>query len=415
MNLLQLREATMKYFTSLFLMLIALNTVLISAGIYHNCDVVQGFNFVKGVQTKVGFLNYIYIDGEELNVDIEVTDPENTASLINVVGVLSSISWEGVFADPIEINTQISQNNKNVISMLLHTDLASVTVNFQFTVYDYDPIAKSYFKTFYSDTILLNSAISKSGGDYVLFVDDEASVEVISPTNYYMYISLNPSNVTQDISVATSVESRIVKTWGINPVPVKLTSFTADIFNNNVFLNWETAIEVNNYGFEIERKQKFLEGEWETLGFVEGHGNSNSPKYYEFVDEIPPKELIEYRLKQIDTDGEDEYFYKTAEIDARSITYFENNSLPLKFSLEQNYPNPFNPTAVIIYTIATANNVSIKVYNSLGMEVKTLVNEYKKAGNYKAEFNASEFVSGVYFYKIISGNNQDVKKMIVLK
>ncbi len=85
------------------------------------------------------------------------------------------------------------------------------------------------------------------------------------------------------------------------------------------------------------------------------------------------------------------------------------------FAVKQNFPNPFNPTTVINYSIAKADNVTLKVYNTLGMEVATLVNEHREVGNYKAEFNAANLVSGVYFYKITSGNNLEIKKMLLLK
>lgn len=95
----------------------------------------------------------------------------------------------------------------------------------------------------------------------------------------------------------------------------------------------------------------------------------------------------------------------------------ENEKLvqPESFNISQNYPNPFNPTTVINYSIAKSDNVTIIVYNSLGMEVTTLVNRFKSAGNYQVEFNASSLASGIYFYKIVSGNNLDIKKMLLLK
>ena len=125
--------------------------------------------------------------------------------------------------------------------------------------------------------------------------------------------------------------------------------------------------------------------------------------------------LIKYRLKQIDTDGTFEYYDRKAIVDARNITGAEYDTLPTKCEVEQNYPNPFNPSTIINYSIAFANNVSIKVYDILGMEVETLVNEYKEPGNYKVEFNAIELVSGIYFYKIISGPDRDIKKMLLIK
>ena len=119
-------------------------------------------------------------------------------------------------------------------------------------------------------------------------------------------------------------------------LPVELTSFTACVIGNAVKLSWETETEVNNYGFEVERSKKFdaRSETWEKIGFVNGNGNSNSPKSYFYEDKNVTAGKYSYRLKQIDNDGQFEYS-KTIEV---------NITLPAKFELSQNYPNPFNPT-----------------------------------------------------------------------
>ncbi len=183
-----------------------------------------------------------------------------------------------------------------------------------------------------------------------------------------------------------------------------MESFTGTSFQNKVKLNWQTATELKNYGFDIERSSVNSKA-WEKIGFVKGNGNSNSPKKYSFTDENPSSSKMQYRLKQIDNDGKFEYS-KVVDITLNT---------PAKFSLEQNYPNPFNPTTKIEYAIPSDNLVQIKIYNILGKEVMTLLNEYKKAGTYSIDFNASSLSSGVYFYKIVSGRNSEIKKMILLK
>ena len=92
-----------------------------------------------------------------------------------------------------------------------------------------------------------------------------------------------------------------------------------------------------------------------------------------------------------------------------------SNSAPLSFRLYQNYPNPFNPSTTIKYSLPKEGIVTLKVYNVLGKEVKTLVNEFENAGVYNVSFNASELPSGIYFYRLISGNFTQVKKLILLK
>lgn len=191
-------------------------------------------------------------------------------------------------------------------------------------------------------------------------------------------------------------------------LPVELTSFTAILHKNAVELNWTTATEVNNYGFEIERKfnsRQSVVYSWNKIGFVNGSGNSNSPKEYSFTDNTPTSGKYIYRLKQIDNDGKYEYS-KEVEVDL---------GMPKEFSLSQNYPNPFNPETVISYQIPINSKVSLKVFDLLGREVATLVNEVKGAGKYDVTFNGNLFTSGIYFYTIQTENFMQTRKMILMK
>ena len=193
-------------------------------------------------------------------------------------------------------------------------------------------------------------------------------------------------------------------------MPVELTSFVAAIKNTDVVLEWETATEVNNYGFEIEKRVDNSASEqndlhWQKIGFVQGHGNSNSPKVYNFID----KDLIggtkfKYRLKQIDINGNFDY--------SNSI---EADITPREYELSQNYPNPFNPVTNIKFSLPKAEKVKINIYNSLGEKVLSLVDKEYEAGVYKVELKSSGFASGIYFYKIQAGSFIQTKKMILLK
>ena len=213
---------------------------------------------------------------------------------------------------------------------------------------------------------------------------------------------------------------------GGTALPVELTSFTAGISELKVVLNWQTATEVNNYGFEVERASSLYVGtspvkDWETLGFVPGHGNSNSPKSYSFIDNDYNKDgRIVYRLKQIDTDGSFEYFSTTAEVNI-GITGIAGGTIPEDFSLSQNYPNPFNPTTTIRYGLPEESNVKVMIYNLLGQLVTTLTDEVKKAGYYDDVFNAGRLASGTYLVSIYSESTMSkrkystVKKMMLIK
>lgn len=195
-------------------------------------------------------------------------------------------------------------------------------------------------------------------------------------------------------------------------LPVELTELTIEYRTPNVELRWTTATEVNNYGFEVEKKlqdskiPKFQD--WVKVGFVEGAGNSNSPKNYLFMDNNIADGKIAYRLKQIDRDGNFTYSHEV-EIEAGNI--------PQRFSLEQNYPNPFNPTTQIRFTIPVSSFTTLKVYDIVGREVAMLVNEMKEAGSYSVQLSMNEYQlsSGVYFYTLRAGNFVATKKMLLMK
>ena len=191
----------------------------------------------------------------------------------------------------------------------------------------------------------------------------------------------------------------------LSNVPVELTFFSAKKVNNSVYLTWSTATEANNRGFEVERKLD--NGFFESIDFVNGVGSTLKTQTYNFKDDINNVRAskIEYRLKQYDFNGSFNY----------SSTVLVDNSISASFELSQNYPNPFNPSTVISYQVPTDSKVTLKLFNILGNEVSTLVNEVKAAGKYDVNFNASKLTSGIYFYTITAGNFSATKKMALVK
>jgi hypothetical protein len=186
--------------------------------------------------------------------------------------------------------------------------------------------------------------------------------------------------------------------------PVEMSSFVSSTSNNNIHLSWATASELNNSGFDIERSTDKIV--WSRLAFVEGNGTLNVPSEYRYIDKNLATGKYNYRLKQIDFNGNFEYFELP-----EAVTI----GVPDKFFLEQNYPNPFNPVTTIAYGIPEAGNVKLKVFDMSGKEIKTLINEFKDAGYYTAKFDASGLASGAYVYRIESGNFVSVMKMVFLK
>lgn len=197
-------------------------------------------------------------------------------------------------------------------------------------------------------------------------------------------------------------------TIAADPMPVELIFFSVTILRENAELRWKTATEVNNYGFEIERKSGIpgtSETGYEKIGFVNGNGNSNSPKDYSFMDDGVKAGKYTYRLKQIDNDGKIEYS-NAVEIDINSVN---------EFRLAQNYPNPFNPVTRISWQSPVHGWQTLKVYDVLGKEVATLVNGEMDAGNHEVSFNGTDLPSGMYIYKLQSGTNLQTKKMMLMK
>jgi len=197
--------------------------------------------------------------------------------------------------------------------------------------------------------------------------------------------------------------------------PIELITFTANVLDDKISLNWQTATEVNNYGFEIERviiKDSQLTGivdNWVNIGFVEGHGNSNSIKEYSFIDEPILSGKYLYRLKQIDNGGKFVYLSNIS-VETGSVL-----SSPKEYTLSQNYPNPFNPGTAISYQLSENSFVTLKVFDMAGNEVAVLINEMQNIGTYNIPFDASKLSSGVYFYQLRAGEFVSRKKMILMK
>ncbi len=187
-------------------------------------------------------------------------------------------------------------------------------------------------------------------------------------------------------------------------VPVELASFTASVNGNSVTLSWMTATELNNLGFQVERRAE--EQSWEKVGFVNGHGTTTEPQIYTFTDAGLTPGTYNYRIKQMDFDGSYKYYQLEQEVEIGT---------PESYDLSQNYPNPFNPTTKINYSVPADGFVNIAVYNVLGEKVTKIVNSIHKAGSYEVTFDATNFASGMYIYRMESGDFVSVKKMMILK
>ena len=185
-------------------------------------------------------------------------------------------------------------------------------------------------------------------------------------------------------------------------IPVELSSFTGKQVNDDVILNWSTATEKNNQGFEIQRK---AENEFYSIGFIEGHGTTTETNNYYFTDHNIQSGTYTYRLKQIDYDGATSF----------SEEVIVEVSNPASFVLNQNYPNPFNPSTNIKFSTQNAGFTNLSIYNLLGEKVGELVNEVLPAGEHNYVFNATNLPSGIYVAKLAAGSYNETIKMTLLK
>ncbi len=194
------------------------------------------------------------------------------------------------------------------------------------------------------------------------------------------------------------------------PLPVELTSFIGVVRGHTVELQWITATEINNGGFEVQKAiHSRLNGlmAWQKIGFVDGAGTSNAPHNYSFSDVNSGANKYSYRLKQIDRDGKFSYS------NAVEVTTSLN---PEEFKLSQNYPNPFNPSTKLNFAAKNAEQTSLKIYNVVGEEVTTLFNEVAQPNQvYTLTFDAKDLSSGMYYYVLHSASRNEVKKMILMK
>ena len=281
-------------------------------------------------------------------------------------------------------------------------DDTSKVVKRQWTIDEATPGGSSATITFYFNSGEWGNSFSTSNPvvigkwDGIAWVHYDAT---LSGTGPYAVINSSP---------VTSFSPFVVGNDGA--LPVELTSFTSTVRDRNVMLRWSTAVELNNAGFEVERKLSDGSESWTNIGFVQGNGTTNEPKNYSFEDKKLNTGKYGYRLKQIDYNNKETVF---------NLNNIVEVGIPKNPELSQNYPNPFNPVTKIDYNITYNSKVTLKIFDITGREISTLVNETMEAGYYTVQFNAYEFASATYFYRLSTeGGNENfvmTKRMILIK
>ncbi len=365
--------------------------------------VIQGYSISNGIPGDFdsdGDLDVVSSESNSVNLYKNNGDGTFSTPLNFETGIGSGGVWSGNFDNDCDLDIVSLNNYYSYITVLKNsseTDYCSLsgpelnlinTENILYTTSD----RNGYWEIFNNPPC--NAVINGSNQDDSVFVNAGTA-----PGEFVLYHHSFDDCGWKSCSKAVNVD---------NPMPVEISAFSSAVNENNVTLNWTTAFEVNNSGFDLERSN--LKGhtsdEWTKISFVNGHGTIVTQNNYEYTDRNLTMGKYKYRLKQIDFNGNYEYYDLNDEIIV---------GVPEKFSLSQNYPNPFNPVTKLEFGISNLEFVTLKVYNALGKEVATLVNENKPAGRYEAEFDGNNLGSGVYYYKLTAGSFTAVKKMLLIK
>ncbi len=338
-------------------------------------------------------IEYVFFDEEEQGL-VGSTYFANFARSINeqILGVFNAdmIAWDNNNDGKINIHTKSIANSVALANSMVSINsgysigLIAQVYNPGITASDHSP----FWNKSYSAILLIEDYNGNDFNAYYHTVNDKIN---------YFNIPFFTKCSKLIIGALTSY-SKILST-----IPVELVSFNTIVINNSVELEWITATETNNSGFEVEKSKDG--SNWLKIGFVKGVGTSSELNKYKYTDLKPFDGDNYYRLIQKDYSGESKIY--------GPITI---NFIPIySYKLSQNYPNPFNPITNITYQIPTAGKVTLKVYDMLGNTITTLVDEYKERGEYTVQFNGNELTSGVYVYRLEAGNYRESKKLMLLK
>ncbi len=360
---------------------------------------------LQSVEQKLNLISNSRILGGEFIIDFQIKGTElgslTTLASFNadvlydstLLRFISGTNWHAELTSQEGYNCYIQSNAEDTINTrAVRIAILGANVNSD----DLTPSAGFDLTEEYVSIVRMNFVI--------LDVSKSASIRIKAATNQFgSFINKNNSPNTFEI-----LNSLLSPPMYINnePLPVALMSFGSETVKRDVTLNWVTAAEIDNTGFDVERRQSGNEGGWSKIGFIAGNKTTNNPTQYRYEDKKLESGRYEYRLKQIDFNG--------------NYTYFELNKsvevgVPSKMNLSQNYPNPFNPVTKIDFDLPADSKVRVVIYDMLGKEVMTVVNGNFKVGYYTISLNAEKLSSGTYFYRLNAGEQVLTKKMSVVK
>lgn len=178
-------------------------------------DIYQGYNFKKDKQSTVGFITKMTIGTKDLTADQTCKDPTNPTADLKAVAVLSDVLWETGVTDAVYFAGQLSTANRQEVAQLTYLDLGDISVTFQFSVYEYDPAAKKYFKCFHCNDTDMKGLLEKRDDELNLSVADAPSMEVQSPENWAFNIGIKPLPEVQALQLAVGETQKFAKSWGL--------------------------------------------------------------------------------------------------------------------------------------------------------------------------------------------------------
>ncbi len=268
--------------------------------------------------------------------------------------------------------------------------------------YDLGQSSDSMFYAYLSSGVKQDLFTASNDGAVGVFCQNAVNINLGDSAVVYLAVAVGADEATM-LSNMGKAEAKYLSLFA--NVPVEMTSFNVNVIGNKVLLDWSTASETNNNGFNVERK--FENTEWINLGFVKGSGSTADVHKYNFIDDkinLPGSYF--YRIAQVDFDG--------------TISYSKEIKVniagePLKFELLQNYPNPFNNSTRIHYQIPNNTTVTLKIFDALGCQIKSIVSGRQDAGTYEYNFDAVGLSSGLYFLVLQTDNNKSIIKMFLLK
>jgi len=249
--------------------------------------------------------------------------------------------------------------------------------------------------------------VSENGGPYTLWIADTTAPSATFAgqrgVEYAFYSVAEDALGNAEPAPSSADASTVVSSQA---VPVELTAFTAQVDDESVQLNWKTASETDNAGFEVQRRRGTASS-WQQVSFVDGHGTTTATHHYAFTDRSIPFEAdsLRYRLRQIDTDGD------AALSEAVEVTL----GAPEELALHGNYPNPFADHTTIRYEVPEAGEVRIAIFDMIGRQIRTLVDQRQDAGRRQIRFGARGLSSGVYFVRLTSDGRTATQKLTVVR